>query len=143
MFVCVQQIASLAPIGTFLVAFCALFCAIKQFKLNDQNQKETLAVQNYRDFIKLCIDKPKLALGNYPYPTPEENESYAWFVAYMVWCAERILKSEPKDNIWFNNLSYIFSEHAAYFKSSDFSIEEKLYDASVLRLISSIRGGRA
>jgi hypothetical protein len=57
--------ALVAPGITPLVALLAVWIAYRQLKLNRTNQRETTAKAAFREYLKLALQHPKLAAGNY------------------------------------------------------------------------------
>ena len=121
MFADLQQLASIAPLFTPLVALAALLVAWRQLALNRENQRETTAKATFREFLKLTVTHPDLAEGR---PKKDDHERYEWFVGYFLWAAEEILEFCPDDEAWRNNLQMLAKFHGPYFRSTEFTKEE-------------------
>jgi hypothetical protein len=89
-------LAAVAAAGSATVAYLAL-------RVNRQNQRETTAKTNFREFLKLCVEYPDLARGT---PTEENGAKYEWFVAHFLWATEEILKYEPEPGEKISNCTW-------------------------------------
>ena len=114
------MIPTWAPVITAIAAVCAATIAYRAFAIAKQNcdaairnQRETTAKNTFRDFLKLCVDNPKLAYGE---PPPEDQKKYEWFVAYFLWAAEEVLQY---DQDWRPNLLLHAGYHKAYFRDNE------------------------
>jgi hypothetical protein len=106
---------TIAPVFTAIAAICAATIAFRawrvakrQLDLSFRNQRETTAKTNFRDFLKLCVDHPKLAFGQ---PAPDTRQ-YEWFVAQFLWAAEEIL--EFSQGPWEQTLRLHVVHHREY-----------------------------
>jgi hypothetical protein len=99
--------ATVMPIFTPFIALVAVWVAYRQLSLNRKNQRETTAKATFREFLKLCVQRPNLAYGK---PNPGEQDEYEWFIGYFLWAAEEILEYSGKN--WESNLRL----HATYHK---------------------------
>ncbi len=139
----VKSIADWAPVGSVLVAGGALYVASMALSANRKAHSENMAVQNFREFMKLCIDKPDLAGGRFGEMNDDTKTKYYWFVGYMLWTFERLTETYEKDHDWMVNIRSLLSRHCAYFDSHDFQAERKFYDEKVIKLIDEVRGAAA
>jgi hypothetical protein len=106
---------SIAPCVTLLAAIAAALFAWWQLRVNRYNQRETTAKNIFREYLKLTIEYPHFALGNYRKHKGIERERYKWFVANFLWGAEEIMSFAGDDNIWKHNLQIHADPHRDYF----------------------------
>ena len=114
------ELPAKAPVLTAVVACLALIIASGQLYLNRQNQRETTAKANFRDFLKLCVEYPEYAYGRAELP----DDTYAWFVAHFLWAAEEILEYAPRE--WERNLKLHVRYHRNYLKKDQRFVLEEL-----------------
>ncbi|WP_315797377.1 hypothetical protein [Bradyrhizobium sp. SZCCHNRI3043] len=107
-----QQWAKVAPLATTFIAFVGVAIAWRQFHLNRKNQRETTAKATFREFLKLCVQHPKLAYGR---PPDRETEEYEWFVASFLYAAEELLEYDGEE--WGTNLRLHLSYHAEFLRT--------------------------
>lgn len=105
-------IAAFANCCTATIALIALLVAYRQFRLNRKNQRETTAKTNFRDFLKLCVEHPRLAYGR---SAANDPEKYEWFVAHFLWSAEEMLEFAPQE--WESNLQLHISYHRDFLQN--------------------------
>jgi hypothetical protein len=126
-------LAAVAATGSATVAYLAL-------RVNRQNQRETTAKTNFREFLKLCVEYPDLARGT---PTEENGAKYEWFVAHFLWATEEILKYEPEP--WRENLELYVEYHGKYFendkdfRTKDFKTYTKELQDFLIKIIPSLK----
>ncbi|WP_143270208.1 hypothetical protein [Bradyrhizobium sp. Ghvi] len=116
----IENIPTWAPVVTAIAAVTAATIAYRAFKIARdnlatvvKNQKETTAKSTFREFLKLCVEKPSLAYGR---PAAGEEEKYEWFVAQFLWAAEEILEYAPDD--WDRNLKLHISYHRDFLQNN-------------------------
>lgn len=135
MFIHLNQWAQVAPLFTLAIALIAVWVAWRQLNLNRVGQRENTAKATFREYLKLAVEYPSFAEGQYP-SDPAEQERYKWFVGYFLWAAEELLAYAPEDNTWNRNLQMIANQHGGYFRSPDFTEEEYgTYSSSTQALI--------
>jgi hypothetical protein len=105
-------LTSLAASCAAVIALAALLIARGQLILNRENQRETTAKTNFREFLKLCVEYPDFAYGRII--TIDDRPKYEWFVAQFLWAAEEILEYAPA--LWEENLRLHISYHGGYLK---------------------------
>src|ERR1700730_3236009 len=117
----IDKIPTWAPVVTAMaatcaatIAFCAFSIARQQLGIIVQNQRETTAKTNFREFLKLCVEYPDLARGR---PTEQNRAKYEWFVAHFIWATEEILEFAPGP--WLANLKLHVEYHREYFEKDD------------------------
>jgi hypothetical protein len=112
--------AQIAPGFTPLVAVAAVLLAWRQIVLNRANQRETTAKSTFREYLKLAVQYPELAAGDYATLQGIELERYEWLVGYLLWSAEELLEFVPTENedVWTANLQLLTNYHREYFKKS-------------------------
>ena len=117
----INMIPTWAPVLTAIAATCAALIAYRAFSIARRNldavvknQRETTAKNTFRDFLKLCVDNPKLAYGT---PPENEPEKYEWFVAHFLWAAEEVLEFSP--DAWRQNLLLHAGYHRTYFRENE------------------------
>src|SRR5262245_20979019 len=109
----IDKIPAWAPVLTAMAATCAAIIAYRAFAVARrqlsacvENQRETTAKTNFREFLKLCAEYPDLARGT---PTQANQAKYEWFVAHFLWAAEEILEYAPGP--WLANLQLHVEYH--------------------------------
>jgi hypothetical protein len=110
----IAELHDKAPIFTPFVAILAVAVAWTQLSINRDNQRETTANTNFREFLKLCVQYPDLASGQ---PHQCNQERYEWFIAHFLWAAEEVLEFAPND--WKENLRLYVEYHRDYLKNDD------------------------
>jgi hypothetical protein len=132
-----QCAPALTPLVAFVVGVVGFGLTLKQLKLNRLNQRETTAKATYREFLKLAVEHPDLAEGDYQAIKQKGLQAkYDWFVAYFLWAAEEILNYDPKE--WQKNLEAVAIKHCEYFRTSEFQNEElPLYTDTARALVGS------
>jgi hypothetical protein len=117
----IDKIPTWAPVVTAMAATCAAIIALRAFTVARQqlgvvvqNQRETTAKTNFREFLKLCAEYPDLACGT---PTEQNRAKYEWFVAHFLWATEEILEYDPGP--WLANLQLHVEYHRKYFENDD------------------------
>jgi hypothetical protein len=133
-------IAQFAQCFTAIVAGGALWFAWQQVKLNRTNQRETTAKATFREFLKIAVEHPKLADGNYRSIIDDGLKSkYEWFVGYFLWAAEEVLayveQDAKGDPTWTFNLQMVANRHREYFQSPEFQAELSGYNKSIRFLV--------
>jgi hypothetical protein len=115
----IDKIPTWAPVATSIAATCAAIIAFRAFAVARrqlgivvQNQKETTAKTNFREFLKLCVEHPDFAYGRIL--TTDDRPQYEWFVAQFLWAAEEIIEFAPA--LWEENLRLHISYHGGYLK---------------------------
>jgi len=134
------QWTQIAPTLTPLIGIGALLFAWMQLRLNRANQRETTAKATFREFLKLAVEHPELAEGNYEslISDDERQKKYEWFVGYLLWAAEEILEYAENDSTWQFNLKLVAGKHRAYFRTPEFQSELPAYSSKVRSLVDNI-----
>src|SRR5262245_47828887 len=106
---CIVELAKIAPLMTTLLAASAVDVASTQLGTNRAKQRETTAKGVFREYLKHAFDHPQFATPDYAKlrQAPDEYEKYSWFVAYLLWTSEEMLRyadSYGKDTTWKRNV---------------------------------------
>jgi hypothetical protein len=143
----IDKIPAWAPVVTAMAATCAAMIAFRAFTVARQqlgvvvqNQRETTAKTNFREFLKLCAEYPDLARGT---PTEQNLAKYEWFVAHFLWATEEILEYAPGP--WLDNLQLHVEYHGKYFendkdfRTKDFKTYTKELQDFLIKIIPSLK----
>ncbi len=106
----------------FVVAVAGIFAVFIQIRSNDQSERERIAQDTYREFLKLAIQEPGFANGEHRCSTACANpkEKYEWFVSYFLHAAEQIEDAFPDDRGWCKALASHFCTHHAHLETTEF-----------------------
>lgn len=127
------------PLVTLVVGLAALVVAWRQLTLNRNNQRETTAKATFREFLKLAVEYPELAEGDYQSLVQQgKKNKYEWFVGYFLWAAEEVLEYAKKDQTWNYNLKMVAGRHHEYFKTPDFQAELPGYRTQIKLLVEHV-----
>src|SRR5688500_11816035 len=86
------RITAWSTLATAGIAVVALVFAWMQIQSAAGSQREATAQETYREYLKLAIEKPKLAEGFREMPRERlERAEYSWFVSYLLHSSEQIL----------------------------------------------------
>jgi hypothetical protein len=133
------QFAQIAQCCIPLVALGALGFAWAQLRLNRNNQRETTAKTTFREFLKITVEHPELAEGDYQSLVKTgKKEKYEWFVGYFLWATEEMLEYGERDPTWRYNLEMVASRHSEYFKTPEFQSELPGYNNKIRSLVAQI-----
>ena len=119
-----SSIATWTSIATLLVIIFGATVALLNLRTVIRNQRETTAKNTFRDFLKICVEKPEMAYGR---PPRGKQDEYEWFVGYFLWAAEEILKYSPKGD-WRKNMLQHANYHRVYLKNDE-RFRREDYDA--------------
>ena len=115
-------VSALVAVLAFLAAVVGIVVALAQIRANDQSEKERIAQNTFREFLKLAIQEPDFAIGhstcNAFCMNPEEK--YEWFVSYFLHSAEQIQDAFPTDVGWCKALASHMCRHSSYLQKPEF-----------------------
>jgi hypothetical protein len=135
----VKDWAQIAPGFTPVVALVAVLLAWRQLVLSRRNQRETTAKASFREYLRLAVQYPEYAAGDYETLQAIERERYRWLVGYLLWSAEELLEfvAIEDEDLWTKNLQLLVSYHREYFKNCPKFMEEEFdtYSAKTQALI--------
>jgi len=142
----------IAGIGV-VVAVGALMMAYKQIEASREIQREASARDAYKEYLKLAIEKPKLAIGSWAVEAKQGNDaeaevwdpSYPWFVSYTLFSAEQIFLMSVDDDAWHPTLKDQLCYHQTYLRSPDFQGFEgaPVPSRDGKRTVADLKGQRA
>lgn len=126
-----------------IISFIALWNSYSQYNATKLDTVESI----YKDYLELCIDNEKLSglanvnsqqdFDNY-FKDPLELNKYEYFVSYMLYTSEEILKEAKGDVKWRNTIKTQVSYHFFYLNRVISEIEsDQIYDAELINLIKS------
>jgi hypothetical protein len=121
----VKALQEWTSIAASVVTLVALLIAWLQLSLNRKNQRETTAKATLREFLKLAVEYPEFAEGDYEAAIKAgKQERYEWFVGYFLWATEEIYAYSQKDAVLARHLKNLAKTHGAYFRTPQFMEEE-------------------
>ncbi|OYW82942.1 MAG: hypothetical protein B7Z26_01970 [Asticcacaulis sp. 32-58-5] len=103
-----DKIGGLGGAISSIIALIAVVFAVQQIKVSRSTAHEINAIQVYQEYLKACVERPKLGCWEifaqyYEYEAPaelfdsdeyDENvEAYLWFVSQMLQMCELVLAS--------------------------------------------------
>jgi hypothetical protein len=123
-----------------VVAF-GVYVAFTQLRNNRVNQRETTAKGIFREYLKLAFENPQFAEPNYQ-ELKKDSETfsrYSWFVAYLLWSSEEIMRFATKKDLWEKNIQLNVNYHREYFINDDNFKKNDLptYEPSVRKLVQT------
>jgi hypothetical protein len=124
---------SLFAFATLLVAIFGTRTALRQLKINLENQRETTSKNIWRDYIKLTVEYPQFTKGGFNELRGRERERYRWFVANFLWGAEELLGFIGEDTVWRHNLLIQARCHRDYLMDPAFRKEDRYGYSPALR----------
>ncbi len=124
---------------TALAAVIGFMLTVVQLRRNLQFQRETVAKTTYREYLKLCVERPNLASGKVEKENnSREWEQYKWFVSLLIWACEEVVEYAPHDEVWLANITLELGYHGTYLASDEFDCERQLYTRKVRKIIQDV-----
>jgi hypothetical protein len=122
--------ANLATITTAVAAVFAITFAFWQTRQFRNHQLETMALDQYQNFLALCVKYPEFAPppdGSLDIKALTYNGSvksfiqYEWFFTVGENALESIFLSVGERGVWKQTISNVLTEHAEYIKSERYT----------------------
>ena len=120
-----EELGAYATALSAVIASIAVCVAAYQISVTRREARRGIALQIYKDYLKLAMDNPKFSSASYPVGTPRlrtfsndelEYERYEYFVAHLLFAAEGILEAS-NDTEWRATLRDQLKYHALYLQS--------------------------
>jgi hypothetical protein len=129
-----EALRTLAQIATPIVAAVAVFVAWVQLRRNRTNQRETTAKGIWREYLRLALEYPEFARGNFQ---TSDKPRYEWFVNYLLWGSEEILEFDPT---WEANVRANLGYHHRFFQDdTNFrNTDLILYSQKIQKLVAEV-----
>jgi hypothetical protein len=107
-------------------ALGALLAAYFQIRANAKSQREAVALQAHRDYLRLCFDNPEFSsthafrvrFGDAPFRGSDgsyrsmEGERYQWFLSILLNTCEQVLLHLEKSEDWRETMRRQLTYHA-------------------------------
>jgi hypothetical protein len=144
--------ANFSQISTAMFAGVALVFGVWQIRQNRLQQLESLARDNYQEFMRTCIAYPEfvapmneaadVSKGTFDGDI-KKFAQYEWFVTSALNALEAIYCTVGAQLDWQCAIQSILDEHVPYLLSSRFAPEGKTYDPAFLNFVQSYLVGKA
>ncbi|EGR2203915.1 hypothetical protein K6P01_002256 [Vibrio parahaemolyticus] len=124
-----------------LATIAALAGVAYQVHHSNESGKLNTSITLYDSYLELAFENPKFAFGRNGSLTKEDdNTSYQWYVARLLFSAESIMSlklDDEKKAEWEATLKAQIMYHLDYINSQEFADAEGHYSKEVLRLINA------
>lgn len=128
-----EPLEAVGTLLTVVVAVVAIFGVTWQLEENDRLQREQGARDTYREFLRLGIEKPDLAVADWcTIADRDTRTAYEHYVEYALYTAEQVMAADPG---WSLAMRDALQPHASYLcVKSDWDA----YSLPVQRLVSNL-----
>ncbi|MFM9801358.1 hypothetical protein ACKKBJ_20215 [Aeromonas dhakensis] len=126
-----------ADIIMAIVAILALIITLNQLRSGRQESRRATAYTTYQEYLKNCVENPKLAYGNKNDIILDSiaNAKYPWFISQMLFTFEQILETAMPDNQWKTAIQAQLERHAWYLEKSN-TVKRKEWSSSLMALLN-------
>ena len=135
-----EIVSNIATAVAAIAALIALGVAWFQVKAGREAQRETVAKEIYRDYLRLALEYPHYAYPDYVHlsanPGSDDFQRYEWFVAFLCYASEEIMEMFGNKPGWESAIISQLGYHYDYLHSDNFVRDH--YSDKLVKLIGRL-----